>query len=245
MKLVSVTWSYENESNVKDTILYKSFIKHNDESDFVNIHFNRSKYWELETEFQSKFGYQYEFLLYRIFLLSDWVKLIGDDVLIFSDTTDVVCLGKLSDIEYNGGIIFSAERHQYPNDISSWGPVNCYPQENLDKSNFLNAGLQISEKGLYLELLRSVIDNVFPLEYKTFGGDQGVYIYYLINEISPKITLDVDRKVFVSTYLTSPDWYRVQDEKLLYNPTNSNPFFVHDNGWNYGSPKIIERYRLI
>jgi hypothetical protein len=173
------------------------------------------------------------------------VKLIGDVVFIFSDTTDVVCLGKISDIEYNGGIVFSAERHQYPNDISSWGPVNRYPQENLDNSNFLNAGLHISDKSLYLEFLESVIENVLPIEYKTFGGDQGVYIYYFINGILPKISLDVDRKVFVSTYLTSPEWYRVEDGKLLYNPTNSHPFFVHDNGWNYGSPKIIERYRLI
>ena len=52
MKLVSVTWSYEDESNVKDSILYKSFIKHNDESDFINIHFNRLNYDELEKKFK-------------------------------------------------------------------------------------------------------------------------------------------------------------------------------------------------
>jgi hypothetical protein len=106
-------------------------------------------------------------------------------------------------------------------------------------------GTDISNKRLFIELLNSVIEKVLPLDYKSFYGDQGVFTYYFINHFSPKITLDVDRKVFVSTYLTSPDCYRVENRKLLYNPTNSKPIFVHDNGWNYGSPKIIERYRLI
>ena len=245
MKLISVTWSYGNESHIEETILYRSFIKHNNEKDFINIHYNRTNYEELEKEFHSKFGYQYEFLLYRIFLLSDRLKSIDDDVFIFSDTTDVVCVGNINDIDYTGGIIFSAERHQYPNDISSWKPINKYPQENLDKSNFLNAGLQMSEKNLYSDFLESVIEHVFPIEYKTFGGDQGVFIYYFINEFSPKITLDTSRNIFVSTYLTSAESYKTNDGKVQYIPTNSFPFFIHDNGWNYGSPRIIERYSLI
>jgi hypothetical protein len=39
MKLVSITWSTDQNFNYKNTILYKSFIKHNDENDFINIHF--------------------------------------------------------------------------------------------------------------------------------------------------------------------------------------------------------------
>lgn len=245
MKLVSVTWSYEDESKVKETILYKSFLKNNHEFDFINIHFNRNNYLELEKDFEFKYGYQYEFLLYRVYLLKEFITEIDDEVLIFSDTNDVICLGDINKIPFDGGIVFSTERHQYPNDISSWSPVNKYPQENLEKSNFLNAGLQIAEKKLYIELLNSVISHVLPLNYKSFGGDQGVYIYYLINDITPKIVLDNERNIFVSTYLTSSDWYTPSNGKLLYKPTNSYPFFVHDNGWNYGSPKIIERYNLI
>ena len=59
MKLISVTWSYSQESNVKETILYKSFIKNNNEFDFVNIHFDRNNYLGLEKEFETKYGYQY------------------------------------------------------------------------------------------------------------------------------------------------------------------------------------------
>ena len=58
MKLISVTWSYSQESNVKETILYKSFIKNNNEFDFVNIHFDRNNYLGLEKEFETKYGYQ-------------------------------------------------------------------------------------------------------------------------------------------------------------------------------------------
>lgn len=245
MKLISVTWSYSQESNVKETILYKSFIKNNNEFDFVNIHFDRNNYLDLEKEFETKYGYQYEFLLYRIFLLKDFVSIIDDDILIFSDTNDVVCLDNIYNINFEGGIVFSTERHQYPNDISTWEPVGKYPDDNIKKSNFLNAGLQISEKTLYIELLESVIEKVFPISYKSFGGDQGVYIYYFINQFLPEISLDENRSIFVSTYLTSSDWYSTENGKLLYRPTNSYPTFVHDNGWNYGSPKIIERYNLI
>ena len=245
MKLVSVTWSYEDESNVKDSILYKSFIKHNDESDFINIHFNRLNYDELEKKFKDFYENQYDYILYKIFLIRDLIKQIDDDIIIFSDTNDVVCLNNITEISYDGGIIFSSERHQYPNDISIWKPTKKYSDQDIFEQNFLNSGLVISEKKLYVELLDSVIQNVLPLHYKTFGGDQGVYIYHYINEFSPKIILDKKRNIFVSTYLTSYDWYIPENGKLVYKPTNRCPTFVHDNGWNYGSPKIIERYRLI
>jgi len=245
MKLVSVTWSYGDESNVKDSILYKSFIKHNDESDFINIHFNRLNYDELEKKFKDLYENQYDYILYKIFLIRDLIKQIDDDIIIFSDTNDVVCLNNITEISYDGGIIFSSERHQYPNDISVWEPTKKYSDQDIFEQNFLNSGLIISEKKLYVELLDSVIQNVLPLHYKNFGGDQGVYIYHYINEFLPKIILDKKRNIFVSTYLTSYDWYIPQNGKLVYKPTNTYPIFVHDNGWNYGSPKIIKKFNLV
>jgi hypothetical protein len=245
MKLISVTWSYEDESNVKDTMLYKSFIKNNNESNFINFHFNRSNYLDLEKKFELQYGDQYDYILYKIFLLPNFIDAIDDDILIFSDTNDVVCVGSIEQILYEDGIIFSAEKHQYPNDITSWKPVFSYPDKNIIEGNFLNSGLIISEKKLYIQLLYSVIEKVLPLNYKLFGGDQGVYIYHFINEFLPKISLDDNRNIFVSTYLTSYDWYTFENDKLLYRPTNSYPMFVHDNGWNYGSPKIINRFNLI
>jgi hypothetical protein len=245
MKLITITWSYSDKSEVKESILYKSFIKNNNDSDFINFHFNRSNYLDLEKKFELQYGVQYDYILYKIFLLQDLIETIDDDILIFSDTNDVVCVGSIDQILYEDGIIFSVEKHQYPNDITSWKPVFSYSDKNIIERNFLNSGLLISEKKLYIQLLYSVIEKVLPLNYKSFGGDQGVYIYHFINEFLPKISLDENRNIFVSTYLTSYDWYTFENGKLLYRPTNSYPTFVHDNGWNYGSPKIIERYRLI
>ena len=245
MKLVSVTWSYSDNSDYENSILYKSFLKKNHPKNFINIHFNRSNYRELEIEFEQKYGYQYEFLLYRIFLLKEQIENLESDVMIFSDTGDVVCLDNIENIQFDGGIIFSAERHQYPNDISSWSPNNSYCIEDKNHSNFLNAGLQIADKKSYLTLLDETIKNVFPLEYKSFGGDQGVYTYYYINDFDPKIILDNQRKIFVSTYLTSVDWYKMGGDRVTYKPTSTQPIFIHDNGWNYGSPKITQHLNLL
>ena len=245
MKLVSVTWSYSDNSDYENSILYKSFLKKNHPKNFINIHFNRSNYRELEIEFEQKYGYQYEFLLYRIFLLKEQIENLESDVMIFSDTGDVVCLDNIENIQFDGGIIFSAERHQYPNDISSWSPNNSYCIEDKNQSNFLNAGLQIADKKSYLTLLDETIKNVFPLEYKSFGGDQGVYTYYYINDFDPKIILDNQRKIFVSTYQTSVDWYKMDGDRVTYKPTSTQPIFIHDNGWNYGSPKITQHLNLL
>lgn len=245
MKLVTVTWSYSDISEIENSLVYKSFLKHNDKNDFVNIHFNRSNYAELEKKFELLYGHQYDYILYKIVLFRDIIEEIKDDIIIFSDTNDVVCLSNITEISYDKGIIFSSERHQYPNDISVWEPTKNYSEKNIFETNFLNSGLIISEKKLYIELLDSVIQNVLPLNYKTFGGDQGVYIYHYINEFSPKIILDKNRDIFVSTYLTTHDWYSLEDDKLKYKPTNTYPMFVHDNGWNYGSPKIINEFKLL
>jgi hypothetical protein len=37
MKLISITWSYEQEFKYKDTTLYKSFIKNNIDNDFKQV----------------------------------------------------------------------------------------------------------------------------------------------------------------------------------------------------------------
>jgi hypothetical protein len=86
---------------------------------------------------------------------------------------------------------------------------------------------------------------VLPLKYKNFGGDQGIYTYYYINDLSPKIFLDELSQYFVSTYLTSKDWFSKENNKIRCKINNTTPIFIHDNGWNYGSPRIIEGFNLI
>ena len=46
IKLVTVTWSYDDTYEINDSFLIKSFLKYNDESDLIKIHFNRNNYIE-------------------------------------------------------------------------------------------------------------------------------------------------------------------------------------------------------
>jgi hypothetical protein len=245
MKLVSITWSNDQKFDYKNTILYKSFIKHNDENDFINIHFNRNNYLELEKEFENNYGYQFEFILYKIFLFRDKIKNIDDDIIVYCDTNDVVCLDNINNLDYTDGIIFSSEKNKYPSDNSSWNPVSSYPEWNLNNSLYLNSGLIVTTKELYLNLLETTIEKVLPLNYKNFGGDQGVYTYYYINNLFPTIKLDETCNNFLSTYLTSRSWFENENGRLRHKLTNTTPMFIHDNGWNYGSPRIIEGFNLI
>jgi hypothetical protein len=50
---------------------------------------------------------------------------------------------------------------------------------------------------------------------------------------------------FLSTYSDSPSNYIFMDGKLKNLLSNQTPIFIHDNGWNYGSPKFINHFNLI
>lgn len=245
MKVISVTWSHDSNYNYKDSILYKSFIKNNVDSDFVNFHFNKNDYHDLEVLFEKKFGFQFEFILYKITLLKEKLNQLEDNVLIYCDTNDVVCLDNINNIKYNGGIIFSSEKNRYPNNISNWEPTTKYPIWNIENNIYLNSGLILSQKDLFIKLIESVEEKILNLDYKNFGGDQGIYTYHYINDFLPKITLDESCEYFLSTYLTSRNWFEKQDDKLICKTTGTTPIFIHDNGWNYGSPRIIEGFNLI
>jgi hypothetical protein len=247
MKLISVTWSYDDVFDYSNTILYKSFLKYNDPNAFINIHYNRSHYKFLEDEFNNKFGYQYEFLLYRIFLLKDSIDNLKDRI-IFADNNDVVCLGEIDGINdiCNDKIFFSSEQHRYPNEqnISNWNPSYSYSTDDNNNKNYLNAGLSVGNSELYVDLFDDCIDNIFTKEYKNFGGDQGIYTYYYINK-NKLIVLDYNTKYFLSTYSRNPDSFIYNNGRIINRQFNSMPLFIHDNGWNYGSPKFIERFNLL
>jgi hypothetical protein len=235
VKLISVTWSYENSIDLKDSFLLKSFLKKNNIKDFINIHFNRNDYKELEEEFNSKFGYQYEYLLYRIFLLKEKLKNLDDcDNIIFSDTNDVVCLRNIQDIPIDDKIIFGSEAHRYPNksNITNWEPSYLYPEENEDIRNYINAGISYGKKNNFIKLYENCVLQVFPKEYKNFGGDQGIFTYYYINIKDNLIDLD-NNKYILNTYSKSYESY------------SDNFYFIHDNGWNFGSPRFISHFNLI
>lgn len=243
INLLSITWSYDSVYDYKNSFLYRSFIKHNLEYNFINIHFNRNLYLSLEEEFKYKFGYQYEYILYKIFLLKSKLKEINSKYIVYADTNDIACLGSISDLKKScnpDNIIFSSEIHKYPSE-TSW---NTYSEENKNEKNFLNSGLFIGSVETLERLIDQCINNILSLEYKDFGGDQGVYTYYYIH-VNKNIILDKNSKFFLNTYLKSPNSFEYSNNRIINKTNKSIPLFIHDNGWNYGSPKFIESFNLI
>jgi hypothetical protein len=233
-KVITVTWSYDEVFDLKDTFLYKSFIKNNDESNLIHIHYNRNNFLKLEEEYKQKYAYQYEFLLYKISLLKDKIKNINADYLIFCDANDTVCLGNINDIPLPESVIFSTEINQYPSSMGDWGGLE-YSESERSNRNFLNAGLFIASKSNYIELLESVTKNILSLNIKTFGGDQGVFIFHYLSKGYPEITIDKESKIFFCSFSRDHNNY------LTY----KFPIFLHDNGWNWGSPRFIEKFNLV
>ena len=235
IKLLAITWNYEDSYDLTNTFLYKSFIKNNNPDDLIQIHFNRNNYIDLEKEFDTRFGYQYEFLLYRIYLIRDKVKnLINSEYIIVADTSDVVCLDNINTINPPDYILFSSEANPYPHSKGDWG-VPDYSEDERNNRHYLNGGLFISPKGQYLDFLNSIVENIFPKNLKSFGGDQGVFSYHYLNKNNPTIVLDKEFKLFLCIY------ERNANDFINY----KFPIFIHDNGWNYGSPRFIEKFNLI
>jgi hypothetical protein len=234
VKLLTITWSYEDLYDIQNTFLYKSFIKNNPISNFIHIHYNRNNYLELENEFKNKYDFQYEYLLYKLFLTKDKIKDIDTDYIIFADANDTVCLGDINTIELPNSILVSSEINQYPSSMGDWGGLEYSDNERVNRY-FLNSGLFIASKQNYINLLDSVIEKIFSKNLKSFGGDQGIFIYHYLSNHQPKIILDKEYKLFFNTYS------RNHEDFINY----KLPMFIHDNGWNWGSPKFIEKFNLI
>ena len=236
MKILTTTWSYEDKFDITSTTLWKSFIKNNKADDFIHIHYNRKQFDKLEQEFKQRFDYQYEYILYKIFLMKDFVKNNVHDDIIFCDATDTACLYCIDNIKSpENCITFSREISQYPSSLGDWGDEAQWQQNQINNKIFLNAGLFVSSTENYIKLLDSVIDNILVKDLKSFGGDQGVYTYHYLLKNTPEIILDENNNIFLSTF--NRDIAHFKKEEL--------PCFIHDNGYDYGSPRFIENFNLI
>jgi hypothetical protein len=249
IKLLSITWSFEEKSDYESSILYRSFIKKNKKENFINIHFNRNNFTNEEKDFQVKYGFQYEYILYKIYLLIDEIKKIESEYIIYSDTTDVACLEDIELINFPliDSVIFSKEIHRYPNSesVTNWSPSHMYNEFDESQKNYLNSGIFFTKKTTFLELLNECVNNVLKLNYTNFGGDQGVYTYFYINlNKNNLIRLDSENEFFLSTYLLPINNYEKKDDLIYSTINNKCVYFVHDNGWNYGSPKFINYFNL-
>lgn len=234
VKLLTITWSNNDDYNIKDTFLYKSFIKNNPEQNLIHIHYNRDNYKDLEQTFSSRYGYQFEYILYKIFLTKEQIHNINSDYFIFADANDTVCLGDINTLPLPDKVLVSSEINQYPSSMGDWGGLDYSSDEKLNK-HFLNSGLFMASKENYINFLNSIINNTLTKHLKSFGGDQGVFIHHYLSKQQPEIILDKEYKVFFNTFNRHHDGF--SNYKF--------PMFVHDNGWNWGSPKFIEKFNLV
>jgi len=236
MKILTTTWSYDKDFDIKSTTLWQSFIKNNNPENFIHVHYNRNQFTTLEKEFKQRFGFQYEYILYKIFLLKDFIKNNIDDDIIFCDANDTACLSCIDNIKpKETDVIFSQEINQYPSSLGDWGDNVQWSINEINNRLFLNAGLLISTSSNYIKLLTSVVDNILAKDLKSFGGDQGVYTYHYLLKNTPEIILDENNNIFLSTF--NRDIAHFKKEEL--------PCFIHDNGFDHGSPRFIENFNLI
>jgi FkbM family methyltransferase len=93
-------------------------------------------------------------------------------------------------------------------------------------------------------MLQSIIDNVLSTNINTFSNDQGVFTYYYNMNCEPKIKLDYNNTFVVNTYSRSHDEYYMNNNLMVSKKSGVTPCFVHDNGWNHGSPKYHNHFEL-
>jgi len=244
IKLVTITWSYSDSFEIEKTSLYKSFKRFNPNKELIHFHFNRGHYWQLENEYSQRFGAESEYLLYKITLLLDKIKTIDSEYIIFCDANDVTCLKSIDTLEnifdLENHIIIGHEKNMWPTPERklTWPNYKDYSGYDLQNRCFLNSGMILSKKDKFCELLQSLIDNVFSTNINTFSNDQGVYTYYYNMGFSPKIKLDYGSLFALNTFTRNPNDYYMENNCLISKETGTSSYFVHDNGWNHGSPKF-------
>jgi len=250
IKIVTVTWSHQETYDIKKTTLYKSFKKFNPFKEVFHHHFNRGHYWQEESLFANKYGRESEYLLYKIFLWRDIVRDIEADYIIFCDANDVVCLTHVDDLvnqyDLDKNIIVGHEKNQWPTleAKQTWPDYKDYNIYDTENRKFLNSGMIIAKKEKYVEMLDSMVENVMSKDIKTFNNDQGVFTYYYNMGVEPKIKLDYTNNFVVNTFSRSHDEYVLENGRLISKKNQTSPVFVHDNGWNHGSPKFLNHFEL-
>lgn len=250
IKLVTVTWSNSDSFDLSKTSLYKSFKKFNPNKEIVHFHFNRGHNWDLEREFAQRFGAESEFILYKIYLLLQKVKEVDCDYIIFCDANDVTCLKPIDYLinifDLENFIVVGHEKNLWPTQERKmhWPNYTDYKEDDIKNRTFLNSGMIFAKKSKYIEMLQSMIDNVLSTNINTFSNDQGVFTYYYNMDCNPKIKLDYNNTFVVNTYSRSHNEFYLQNNTLVSEKTGVSPCFVHDNGWNHGSPKYHNHFEL-
>jgi len=262
LSLVAVTWSHEDTYDISNHMLLRSFQNYNPDKEVIQIHFNRTHYGLKEKEFLNIYGSQYEFVLYRIFLLEEKLAELDLDYVIMCDTPDVTCINNIEHLpqifDLDNHVIFGMEKNQWPMPMVKEKYLDYTDYQGYDKENhcYVNGGCILAKKTRLIELIqlcKAKMENHNYVFKKSFeedsrwggaGGDTGVWtwMYNMVPESG--IKLDYLSNFALNTYLRSTEEYYLSNNKLYSKFYSSTPCFVHDNGWNYGSPKYHDHFQL-
>lgn len=251
VKLLTLTWSHEDNFDIQKTSLYQSFKKFNPDIEIIHHHYNRGHYQQKEIEYRNIFGDESEYLLYKIEFLLDKVKNINSEYIIFSDANDVTCVKSINhlfqiyDLENN--IIIGHEKNMWPTQEikNTWPNYTDYDDIHKKNRTYLNSGMILSKTNMFIEMLEKMVSDIFSTKIKNFKNDQGVYTYYYTMGMSPKIKLDTSNNFALNTFSRSVDeFYLNNQNQLVSKETGVIPCFIHDNGWNHGSPKYHNYFEL-
>jgi len=251
IKLVTVTWNHSDSFDIKKTSLYRSFKKFNPHKDLIHFHFNRTDYHQQEGEYYRRFDLESDYILYKITLLKEKLKQVEADYIIFSDANGVTCLGNIDhlpqvfDLENN--VVVGAEKNQWPGleRKRNWPGFTDYSGFDAANEFYLNSGMVLAKRTKFIEMLQSMEDNILSKNIRDFMNDQAIYTWHYTAKHTPLIKLDYNTVFVVNTFKRSPDeFYMNSEQRLVSKLTGAKPVFVHDNGWNHGSPKFINHFEL-
>lgn len=250
IKLITSTWGNGSSYNVENTVTYRTFAKYNNPENFVAFHFNRGNYYLEEVDYGSRMGVQAEYILYKIDLLREKVRDLETDYIIFCDANDVTCCGQIEKcidlFDLDNKIVFSAERNDWPkpDKVAGWENYRNYNEWDRHNRMYLNSGVQLAKKSKYLELLDSCMENFVQHNYQGAGGDQGAFTWHYNMIEEPKIQLDYANIFALSTYDSNIDDYCKNGDRIYSKKYGTSPYFIHDNGTNYGGQKFAARFGL-
>ena len=144
-----------------------------------------------------------------------------DDIVLFTDAWDVVCLGDCSSLyekflTFNKDLVFGAEKICSPDQDKK----DLYKIKNVPFP-YLNSGFFIGKAG--------VIKNYLDKYNGEKINDQKWWTAtYLENQDT--IALDSNALMCLQTWDTDQKYYQFQDNKFTYTETSTNPNFIHANG---------------
>jgi hypothetical protein len=149
----------------------------------------------------------------------------------------------LFDLENN--VIFGMEKNDWPKKTvrDTWEGYTDFDEFHIKNSYYLNASVVLVKKEVYINFLQSIIDNILPANAKDVS-DQGMFSWHYNAKALPYIKLDTSSLFVVSTYNRPLEDYYMHDGKLYSSHNGIAPCFVHDNGFQWGSPQYQVQFDL-